>query len=438
MVDGKLKGKDSNQQKKRKLMFDVLASDIIIEILKHLSKNTIMNFLLCVLSWDMGDNNWRIADDIRSFLFRLVYVLPPGKEYNPDLSTDSSDDWLVLTDTQYHNLVLHGFEWPMGLTLIEGTTRKSWKRYHKANPNYMSVEITAIPRTSPNYYEGHSSQAGIPSNYTATNILGLKGPRVFDHLKQFPNCHLERLVIEDYIEKPKYPMDIRVDSLQLNGRHPGIHKIVDLGSVKQLSIMTLGAYHDDGILKYRLQLTRLTDLSVLAGVGIRNYEFDMICGLPKSVRHLVVVVDHVYEEFFHDALTIAGFYPKLEHLELTCRVDSITWPRVRTCVAKLSHFEWIEVARHKLTNLKTMVWTEQGARNYTWLTNVLVNDDNTLNDDGNSSDDVEYGGYWASEEDLSDDINDNLSSDDKDDDDEKELGWALFDQALTHWITTGF
>lgn len=329
----------------------------LISSLRSVSKNLALEMALKHLNWDLGANNRAIDDDVKEYLFGKVYVLAPGKQFNFHLMNYELFNWLVLTNTQYHHLVLTGFDWPVGITLIEGKIHPSWQQYHELTEGHRSAAIGAIHRESLYFYEGCS----ITGSSTSRNVIGIEGPKIWSYL--YRKSYLERLVLDDYTETPDHNYHIEVDSLQLNGRHPGIDKIVNLSSVKQLSLMTTTANRDDGIFKHVHQLTLVTDLCVLSGSGKHgtaygSAEYEKICAIPGPVERLVVVTDQRNPYDYTTALNMAMSFPTLVYLEVTHRVNSLSWPRVRTSEIERDKYEQEDVLVLKLPALKKIVWYE--------------------------------------------------------------------------------
>lgn len=142
-------------------------------------------------------------------------------------------------------------------------------------------------------------------------------PLLADYFVQYP--HISRLMLPDIGPALRnYRGRLRVDSLRLNGSHDNIDGIVNLGSVKQLSVLTDCV----GVYKHASKFTLLTDLYIRYHNG-----FNEFIALAESVTRLVLSVPYS-TMYYSEIAALAANFKRLTYCEVTSRVGFIIWPRI--------------------------------------------------------------------------------------------------------------
>ena len=201
---------------------------------------------------------WYRRLEIERWLLSLVYVY---RDFEPSLNwyNDELQRWLLLSKSQYGEIIHQCVEWPYGVVLFLGS-------------RFVLLNHTRNRRRTirADQYWLHPDKGG--------NVCAIGLP-----LRS--NQHFSRLTLDSYTFDGSVSTNHRVDSLQLNGRHPHLDRVIDLSSVKQLSVLT-PRRNGIKVFEYASKFTLLKDLFVYSPVAP-----EIIEAFSKTVTRLVWVMD---------------------------------------------------------------------------------------------------------------------------------------------------
>ena len=278
---------------------DKLPSELIKEFFCLLPKNLALDvlglekFTLPKINPTDATKPWYRRLEIKRWLFSQVYVYP-GFGHDLNWYNDELQRWLLLPQSHYYLIEQQHSPWPFGVVLCPMSMQ--WG---------MFMLFSEIPHDDKPIHKFwlHPEDGG--------NVCAISLP-----LRS--NQHLSRLTLGTYTFDGSVSTNHRVDSLQLNGRHPHLDKVIDLSSVKQLSVLTPRRYGFE-VFEYASKFTLLKDLFVGIPVTPENME-----AFPKTVTRLVLVMDSL--NYISLAETAAKFN-LLTYCEVTEHVVFFNWPR---------------------------------------------------------------------------------------------------------------
>lgn len=275
------------------LLMLVLPFDIVLEIFLYLPKNLALALLRPQLDHPhTGIVRRPVKGQIKRWLFSHIYV--HDSMFHPVLNWHNEEllQWLVLSKAQLEHLNVSGFEWPSCQML---TTEGVFVRWHG--------RVSRISTTS-------LTRGWVTSNFS--QIPWAINPNM---IPSDTGLNLARLALIGYSAILTTPeVRHRVDSLQLEGRHPGIADVIDLSSVKQLTVLTLMG----DVFDHASEFTLLTDLFVL--IDAHN-----VTAFSATVQRLVLVTGRLDVS---RAASLAANFNLLTYCELTRTVMSFNWPRI--------------------------------------------------------------------------------------------------------------
>ncbi|CAN3371948.1 hypothetical protein DIURU_002540 [Diutina rugosa] len=275
------------------LLMSALPFDIVLKIFLYLPKNLVLTLLRPQPDHPhTGIVRRPVNAQIKRWLFSHIYV--HDSMFRPVLNWHNEElqQWLVLSKAQLEHLNFSGFEWPSCQML---TTEGVFVRWHG--------RVSRISTTS-------STRGWVTTTFS--QIPWAINPNM---IPSDTGLHLTRLALIGYnviLTTPE--VKHRVDSLQLEGRHPGIAHVIDLSSVKQLTVLTLTGE----VFDHAGEFTSLTDLFVL--IDAHN-----VTAFSATVRRLVLVTGR---SDVNRAASLAANFKLLTYCELTRTVMSFNWPRI--------------------------------------------------------------------------------------------------------------
>ena len=233
---------------------------------------------------------WYRRLEIERWLLSLVYVY---RDFEPSLNwyNDELQRWLLLSKSQYGEIIHQCVEWPYGVVLFLGS-------------RFVLLNHTRNRRRTirADQYWLHPDKGG--------NVCAIGLP-----LRS--NQHFSRLTLDSYTFDGSVSTNHRVDSLQLNGLHPHLDRVIDLSSVKQLSVL---ARVNIEVFEYASKFTLLKDLFVRGLVAPEDIE-----AFSKTVTRLVFLIDSQIDLKF---VEIVAKFSLLTYFEVTTSVGSFNWPRI--------------------------------------------------------------------------------------------------------------
>ena len=231
---------------------------------------------------------WYRRPEIKRWLLSLVYV-HYGFELSLNWYNDELQQWLLLPRRQYEQIIQNHAEWPSRVVLcpMDPQGEASW---------YLDDRIPV------HKFWLHPNNGG--------EVCAIRLP-----LRS--NQHLSRLALYSYTFDGSVSTNHRVDSLQLNGLHPHLDRVIDLSSVKQLSVL---ARVNIEVFEYASKFTLLKDLFVRGLVAPEDIE-----AFSKTVTRLVFLIDSQIDLKF---VEIVAKFSLLTYFEVTTSVGSFNWPRI--------------------------------------------------------------------------------------------------------------
>lgn len=240
------------------------------------------------------------VDDIaKQRLFRKVYVVHPGEK---PLLHDAVEDlwhWLYLTEEQFFHSIRDvkrlGHLVIFLYSLREKPPQEVIEEYVKPT-RFLDSRDMRLDRFRPPFLD--------QAKFAPTVTLG----RI---------THFARLTIAKPTTFSARQVKIKVDTLLVFGNVPGIHRCIDLSSVKQLSLIDAYSDNHDNIFKKAHHFTRLKDLLVCAN-GAATFDLKEF---PQTIKRLVLGYLDARAE---DAMWCMHL---LEYLEIGCVASQENWPR---------------------------------------------------------------------------------------------------------------
>ncbi|MCH0629473.1 hypothetical protein JNB11_05825 [Kocuria palustris] len=278
-----------------------LPSELIEEIFRLLPKNVAWdvlhssNLTLPIFNPPGVNRLWYRSLKIKRWLLRQVYVYAYDLEVRFNWFNDELKWWLVLSERKYELMLDQRVEWPYTVVLCPMPR----PRYNKK----LLIDPKGTIRAG--QYWLH------PNNGVDICAIGLP-------LRS--NQHLSRLTLATYTFNDSVSTSHRVDSLQLNGRHPHLDRVIDLSSVKQLTVLT-SQNVDAEVFNHAPKFTLLKDLFV--GNVARLESFTVF---SNTVSRLVVWGSYAYN--YRNVAKTSLRFSLLTYLEVTFYKDRFNWPRI--------------------------------------------------------------------------------------------------------------
>lgn len=280
-------------------LFPSSTIELPIEIIGHVLEFLPQHRVYPFLSLSKGINY--IA---RQRLLKRVYVMLPGTKPLLDDVNEELWRWLFLTQAQFHKLLRLDYWWSGEKVMIDSPTWE-FKFKGKLMVHLLPILLGTVRKVL---------------DYTASEFNNFLRacrpiPRFFPLLNL--SSHQSLLTLVGTITYVPLPVKLKVTSLTIFHEVNDVAEVVDLASVKQLSVVKAFNNDKDNILNVADQLTSLRDLHLYQ----ENMDFDL-SKFPKSIRRFVC--NHIHWVTMIEEL----FAPLLEYLEVTPEAYEENWPRV--------------------------------------------------------------------------------------------------------------
>ncbi|CAN3371550.1 hypothetical protein DIURU_001795 [Diutina rugosa] len=279
-----------------------LPEEILFIVFHYLPKNLAFTLLYPpdeVESLALTIKRRTIPHFTKSWLFSQVFVCDPSDAvYN--WQNEFSNQWLMVPQALFIRLPFTDFDWGVRDVLFES----HYSPWESSQPHECDLQRNFISV----YFQNYSTRYMIaPASESSPSKFFYQSP------------HLSRLMLPDICPAmQKYRGRLRVDSLRLGGSHDNIDGIVNLGLVKQLSVLTDCV----GVYKHASQFTSLTDLFIRYHDGSNEF-----IALADSVTRLVLSVP-CSTMYYSEIAALAANFKRLTYCEVTSRVGFINWPRI--------------------------------------------------------------------------------------------------------------
>lgn len=249
----------------------------------------------------------KIPTYTKRWLFGRVFVIHSDLHVMVNWDKKFLNQWLLMSPSVFDKINQRGFTWPNSDILVERDDQLWPQSRPWAQQKYTYAKIAVSHMLSTPEY----MPVGARMDPEMESLPRLLSPTLSDHVS--------RLTLQTFnYHQSNYPYKLKVDSLQLNGSHIGIERIIDLSWVKQLTVLA----KDATVYRYAQEFTRLTNLFVRYHIGDNGF-----VAFATTVRWLVMSIPFTCYDYTIPA-ALATDFELLTHFEVTSRVELVIWPRI--------------------------------------------------------------------------------------------------------------